>query len=348
MNEIEGKKRQTVFSWAANTWKTQLLFSTAIALLVMIVLQTLALGFDFDSVGAWFQLWLQNWVNILRNNSGIGIIALGMTFVIISGGIDLAVGSTLVVVGAFVMMLIDSGPKGILLNMGITGVPAYIIAILLGMALGALLGSITGLLITRGKLPPFIATLGTMKIFRSATQHFMQGYTPAVPKSFLSIASLEIGGQLLMPIIYWGILAILLYVISTRTTFGRQVIAVGSNERATKLSGVNVNRVKLRIYSLMGLLVSVSAILQVSRIGSMDYANAGSGYEMDAISAVIVGGTSMAGGKGTIIGTVLGTLIIAVMNNLLNLIGVPPFLREAFKGVIVIGAVLLQKKDDNS
>jgi ribose transport system permease protein len=348
MSEIENKKGRNFFLWLQDMWKSNPLFSTAIALIVMIVLQTLALGFEFDTVGDWFQLWLQNWINILRNNAGIGIIALGMTFVIISGGIDLAVGSTLVVIGAFVMMLIDTGPNGILLGMGISGLPAYIIAVVVGLLVGAILGGITGLLITRGKLPPFIATLGTMKIFRSATQHFMKNFNPVVPRAFLNIASFKIGGQLLMPIIYWIILAFLLHIISTRTTFGRQVIAVGSNERATKLSGVNVNNVKLRIYSLIGLLVGISAILQVSRIGSMDYANAGSGYEMDAISAVIVGGTSMAGGKGTIMGTVLGTLIIAVMNNLLNLIGVPPFLREAFKGVIVIGAVLLQKKENNS
>jgi len=329
-------------------WMTRPLFSTGIALVVMIVLQTLALGFEFDSLSAWFTVWLQNWVNILRNNSGIGIIALGMTFVIISGGIDLAVGSTLVAIGAVIMMLIDSGPKGILLNMGITGLPAFAITVVVAIVFGALLGEITGVLITRGKLPPFIATLGTMKIFRSVTQHFMQGYTPAVPKGFLGIASTEIGGQLVMPIIYWVILAFVLYIVSTRTTFGRQVIAVGSNERATRLSGINVNAVKRRIYALMGLLVSLSAILQVSRIGSMDYANAGSGYEMDAISAVIVGGTSMSGGRGTILGTVFGTLIIAVMNNLLNLLGVPPFLREAFKGVIVISAVLLQKKESSS
>ena len=348
MTEKESKKSNGVFSWFINTWKTHQFFSTALALIVMIILQTLALGFDFDSTDAWFGTWLQNWINILRNNSGIGIVALGMTFVIISGGIDLAVGSTLVAVGAFVMVLIDTGPNGLLLKWGITGVPAYIIAITLGLIFGAILGELTGVLITRGKLPPFIATLGTMKIFRSVTQHFMQGYTPAVPKPFLNIASFEIGNQLVMPIIYWVIIAYVLNMVSTRTIFGRQVIAVGSNERATKLSGVNVHAVKRRIYMLMGLLVSISAILQVSRIGSMDYANAGSGYEMDAISAVIVGGTSMSGGKGTIIGTVFGTLIIAVMNNLLNLIGVPPFLREAFKGVIVIGAVLLQKKENNS
>ncbi len=348
MTESVNKKKKSFIQWFMEMWKNHLLFSTGVALLVMIVLQTLALGFNFSSISDWFTTWLQNWINILRNNAGIGIIALGMTFVIISGGIDLAVGSTLVAVGAFLMMLIDSGPLGILQNLGMTGVPAFVVGILLTIIAGGLLGELTGLLITRGKLPPFIATLGTMKIFRSATQHFMQGYTPAVPKGFLKIASFEMGGQLLMPILYWIIIAVILNIVSTRTTFGRQVIAVGSNERATKLSGVSVHTVKRRIYMLMGLLVSVSAIIQVSRIGSMDYANAGSGYEMDAISAVIVGGTSMAGGKGTIIGTVLGTLIIAVMNNLLNLLGVPPFLREAFKGVIVIGAVLLQKKENNS
>lgn len=326
-------------------WMTRPLFSTGIALIVMIVLQTLSLGFQFDTFGEWFATWLQNWINILRNNSGIGIIALGMTFVIISGGIDLAVGSTLVAIGAVVMVLVDTGPMGVLQRAGITGVPAYVIAIVLGILSGLVLGEITGLLVTRGKLPPFIATLGTMKIFRSITQQYMTGYTPAVPKGFLNIASFEIGGQLIMPIVYWILLAVALYIVSTRTTFGRQVIAVGSNERATRLSGVNVNTIKRRVYILMGFLVSISAIIQISRIGSMDYANAGSGYEMDAISAVIVGGTSMAGGKGTIIGTVLGALIIAVMNNLLNLLGVPPFLREAFKGVIVIGAVLLQKKE---
>jgi len=339
---------KNLVEWFRNKWSTKLQFSTAVALILMILLQTLALGFDFDSPGDWFGTWVQNWINILRNNAGIGIVSLGMTFVILSGGIDLAVGSTVVGVGAFVMVLIDVGPQGILSNLGISGWPVYIIAILLGIVFGALLGAFNGLLITYGKLPPFIATLGTMKIYRSVTQHFMQGYNPEVPKPFLQIASMRIGGQLLMPIIYWLLLAALLYVISLKTTFGRQVTAVGSNEKATRLSGVNVNKIKRRVYMLMGVLVSVAAIIQVSRIGAMDYANAGSGYEMDAISSVIVGGTSMSGGKGTIIGTVLGALIIAVMNNLLNLLGVPPFLREAFKGVIVIGAVLLQKKESNA
>ena len=348
MSVIAVKKNPNPLTWFRTMWMTRPLFSTGVALVVMIVLQTLALGFNYPTVGDWFVAWLQNWINILRNNAGIGIVALGMTFVIISGGIDLAVGSTLVAIGAVVMMLIDTGPKGILLGMGIAGLPAFVIAILVAIVMGTLLGELTGVLVTSGKLPPFIATLGTMKIFRSVTQQFMQGYTPTVPREFLSIASFEIGGQLIMPIIYWLVLAVALYIVSTRTTFGRQVIAVGSNERATRLSGVNVHTIKRRVYALMSLLAGVAAVVQVARIGSMDVANAGSGLEMDAISAVIVGGTSMAGGRGTILGTVLGALIIAVMNNLLNLLGVPPFLREAFKGVIVIGAVLLQKKDSGA
>lgn len=345
MIKIDVKSRRGFLEWFRQRWTTEPLFSTAVALVIMIVLQTLVLGFDYDSVGSWFSSWLNNWINILRNNAGIGIISLGMTFVIISGGIDLAVGSTLVATGAVGMMLIDGGPKGILAGMGITGLPAFVIAIILVILLGYLLGKGIGLLITKGKIPPFIATLGAMKIFRSVTQHFMQGYNPKVPKEFLQISSFEIGNFMLMPIIYWAIIAYILYYVSKRTVFGRQVIAVGSNEKAAKLSGVNVERVKTRVYALMGLLVSIAAVIQVSRIGSMDFANAGSGNEMDAIAAAVVGGTSMSGGRGTIIGTVFGMLIIAVMNNLLNLFGVPPFLREAFKGLIVVCAVLLQRKE---
>lgn len=348
MKETAAIKREGFLPWFRRMWTTYPLFSTGIALLVMVVLQTLALGFEFDSFGAWFSTWLRNWINILRNNASVGIIALGMTFVIVSGGIDLSVGSSLVAVGAIVMMLIDSGPRGFLYSMGISGPAVYVLAILVGVLAGWLFGELNGVLVTSGKIPPFIVTLGTMKIFRSVTQQYMQGGSPSVPGGFLEIANVSIGGQMLMPIVYWLLISAVLHIVSQRTTFGRYVVAVGSNERAAKLSGIPVNRVKRRVYALMGMLVALSAVLQVSRIGSMDYANAGSGYEMDAIAAAIVGGTSMAGGRGSILGTVLGMLIISVMNNLLNLMGVPPFLREACKGVIVIGAVLLQKKESTS
>lgn len=328
-------------------WKQNPLVSTGLVLILMIVVQTAIMIYNFGegSVGELLLSLLTNWLNILRNNAPVGIIALGMTFVIISGGIDLSVGSTLVAVGAMVMMVVDGSATGLLSGMGITGVPAYIIAIAVGLVFGALLGWLNGVLIAHGKLPPFIATLGTMQIFRSVTQHLTQHATPSVPKGFLQIANLKIGSFYIMPILYWLAIAAVLYVVSKRTTFGRHVFAVGSNIRTARLSGINVNKVKRRIYMLTGMLVAIAAIIQVSRIGSMDYASAGSGYEMDAIAAVIVGGTSMSGGKGSIVGTVLGMLIIGVMNNLLTLFGVPPFLREACKGVIVIVAVLLQKKE---
>lgn len=342
------KNKKNFLEWFKYKWSNDPLFSIAIALIIMVILQTLVLGFDYDSFGEWFQSWINNWINILRNNAGTAIVALGMTFVIMTGGIDLAVGSTLVVTGAFSMMLLDTGTKGFLGMMGITGVPAFIITILLVLLAGYLLGSLIGVSITKGNVPPFIATLGAMMIFRSVTQHFMQGYNPTVPVEFLQIASFKIGNYMIMPIIYWAIIAYILYYVSKRTTFGRHIIAVGSNERAAKLSGINVEKVKLKVYALMGLLVSIAAIIQVSRIGSMDFSNAGRGMEMDAIAAAVVGGTNMMGGRGFILGTVYGMLIIAVMNNLLNLFGVPPFLREAFKGVIVIAAVLLQKKEKTS
>lgn len=328
-------------------WKQNPLVSTGLVLILMIVVQTAIMIYNFGegSVGELLLSLLTNWLNILRNNAPVGIIALGMTFVIISGGIDLSVGSTLVAVGAMVMMVVDGSATGLLASMGITGVPAYIIAIAVGLVFGALLGWLNGVLIAHGKLPPFIATLGTMQIFRSVTQHLTQHANPSVPKGFLQIANLKIGSFYIMPILYWLAIAAVLYVVSKRTTFGRHVFAVGSNIRTARLSGINVNKVKRRIYMLTGMLVAIAAIIQVSRIGSMDYASAGSGYEMDAIAAVIVGGTSMSGGKGSIVGTVLGMLIIGVMNNLLTLFGVPPFLREACKGVIVIVAVLLQKKE---
>ncbi len=334
--------------WLRSSWQNKPLFSTTCALLLMVVLQTLALGFNYPAFGDWLSAFLKNWINILRNNAGVGIVALGMTFVIISGGIDLAVGSTMVAIGAVVMLLIDGGMNGALLTLGITGVPAYIIAIAAGILMGVLLGECSGVLVAHSGMPPFIATLGMMKICRSVTQQFMQKVSPSVPKSFLAIANTRVGGEIILPILYWMVIAAALYVVSRHTTFGRQVFAVGSNERTSRLSGINVKKVKRRVYALMGGLVAVTAVIQIARIGSMDYANAGSGYEMDAIAAVIIGGTSMSGGRGSVIGTVLGMLILAVMNNLLNLLGVPPFLREAFKGVIVIAAVLLQKKDSSN
>ena len=338
-------KKENFIQWFIRKWKSSPIFSTGCVLVLMVILQTVALDFRDASFGAWLQRWGKNWINILRNNAGVGIVALGMTFVIISGGIDLAVGSTMTAVGAVLMVIINGYPTGLLTSVGITGPWAYVIGIAAALVVGSLVGVINGSLIAYHKLPPFIVTLGMMKICRSVTQQCMQKVGVKVPAGFLAIANTKIGGETILPILYWLVLALVLHIVSRHTPFGRRIYAIGSNERTARLSGIHVERVKTWIYILMGALVAVTAVIQVARIGSMDYANAGSGYEMDAIAAVVVGGTSMSGGKGSIGGTVLGMLIIAVMNNLLNLMGVPPFLREAFKGAIVIVAVLLQRKE---
>lgn len=327
-------------------WSHNSMVSTLFALLVMILIQAVVQGINAGSfTGMFGKMWMA-WLNILRNNTYAGVIALGMCFAIISGGIDLSVGSTLCAIGAALLYMLDEA-NGPLAAMGITGVPAYIIAILAAILMGAVMGSMNGALIAYGKLPPFIATLGTMKIFRSVTQQLTQTFNPSVPAGFKAIASMRIGKQIILPIIYWVIMVIIMHIIFKKTSFGRQTIAIGSNEKAAKLSGINVAKVKMKIYALGGVMCAIGSIIYIARIGSMDFANAGSGYEMDAIAAVVVGGTSMAGGKGSLVGAFIGMLIIGVMNNILNTVGVPTFLCEAVKGLIIIFAVLLQKKDNN-
>lgn len=331
--------------WFKDKWSRNPMFSTVFALLVMVLVQSVVMGNLAGSFGGmWGKLWMA-WLNILRNNTYAGIIALGMCFIIISGGIDLSVGSMLCALGAMLMYLLDE-QGGPLAAMGITGAPAYAIAIVLIVLAGVVMGLINGGLVAYGKLPPFIATLGTMKIFRSVTQQLTKTFNPSVPKGFKLIASQKIGGQVILPIIYWVAIVAIMHIIFKKTALGRHTIAIGSNEKAAKLSGINVRGAKLKIYALTGVMVALASIIYLARIGSMDFANAGSGYEMDAIAAVIVGGTSMSGGKGSLIGAFVGMLIMGVMNNILNSVGVPTFLCDAIKGAIIIFAVMMQKKDN--
>ena len=346
MNNNSTLNKQGTLSNIKESWSKNSILSTLFALVVMILIQAVVQGINAGSfTGMFGKMWMA-WLNILRNNAYAGVIALGMCFAIISGGIDLSVGSTLCAIGAALLYMLDE-VNGPLAAMGITGPLAYIIAIVAALVMGALMGGLNGALIAYGKLPPFIATLGTMKIFRSVTQQLTQTFNPAVPAGFKAIASTRIGKQIILPILYWVIMVIIMHIIFKKTAFGRQTIAVGSNEKAAKLSGINVAKVKMKIYALGGMMCAIGAIIYIARIGSMDFANAGAGYEMDAIAAVVVGGTSMAGGKGSLVGAFIGMLIIGVMNNILNTVGVPTFLCEAVKGLIIIFAVLLQKKDNN-
>lgn len=329
-------------------WTKNPVFSVGMALIVMLIFQTYALGFGQGSVGAWAKFWFDNTFNVLRANTSVGMIALGMTLVIITGGIDLAVGSTLAGVGTILMTLIDTGEHGVLVRLGITGTPAFAIGIVLALISGMVIGGLIGLLVTKGRVPPFIVTLGVMNVVRSVAQYFTKSYTPTVPKEFEAIANTMVLGQRPMTILYWLVLAVIFYLVMKNTAFGRHVYAVGSNERTTRLSGINTDRVKRWVYAINGLVVAVAAVSQLSRLGGMDVASAGSGYELDAIAAVVVGGTAMSGGRGSIIGTVLGVLIIGIMNNLLILLGVDSFLTDAFKGAIVVAAVLMQRKEANA
>ena len=332
--------------WFREKWSHNAMFSTLLALLVMVLVQSVVMTNLAGSFGGMLGKMGMAWLNILRNNTYAGIIALGMCFVIISGGIDLSVGSMLCALGAMLMYLLDE-TNGPLTAIGLTGAPAYAVAIVLILIAGTIMGLINGSLIAYGKLPPFIATLGTMKIFRSVTQQLTKTFNPTVPKSFKLIASAKIGGQVILPIIYWIIIVLVMHIIFKKTALGRHTIAIGSNERAAKLSGIHVPKVKLKIYALTGIMVALASIIYLARIGSMDFANAGSGYEMDAIAAVIVGGTAMSGGRGSLVGAFVGMLIMGVMNNILNSVGVPTFLCDAIKGAIIIFAVMMQKKDNN-
>ena len=337
------KKNTKKQGWLGGNDLSSTLFALAVMIILQAVVQFSNVDWEIGRLPA--KMWMA-WLNILRNNTYAGIIALGMCFVIISGGIDLSVGSMICAMGAILEYMVDPN-SGLLVSLGITGPLAYLIAILVIIIVGTLLGSVNGSLIAYGKLPPFIATLGTQKIFRSVTQQLTKTFNPEVPAGFKAITSTKIGGQVILPIIYWIIVLIIMNIVFKRTAFGRQTIAVGSNERAAKLSGINVNKVKVKIYALTGIMCALSAVIYIARIGSMDFANAGNGYEMDAISAVVVGGTSMAGGRGSLIGAFLGMLIIGVMNNILNSVGVPTFLIEAVKGAIIIFAVLLQRKESD-
>ena len=277
---------------------------------------------------------LYNIQNIFKQSSINGLIAFGMTFVILLGAIDLSVGSILPLVGFFIGSLLVT-----------YGFPIYIV-LPLGIFLGIFLGTINGLLISKYKLQPFIATLVTMAVYRGITLVASEG----LPVRNIANSSEFMGwmnhGQIGPIPVFMLILVITLvalYVLLHKTVFGRHVYATGGNEEAARLSTVPTQKIKIYCYALCGLLTSIAAILHLSRYNSM-YPNVGIGMELDAIAAVVIGGTSMTGGRGRIVGTFIGVLIIGVLNNGLNLIGVSSFYQEIVKGVVILIAVIIDQK----
>ena len=294
-----------------------------VALVVLVILVTIMNPSFLSSV---------NLLNLLRQVSVNALIAFGMTFVILTGGIDLSVGSTLALSGAFVAGLISSGMSPLLAMIG-------------GLMVGAILGMINGLLIAKGNMAPFIATLATMTIYRGLTLVYTNGNPiTGIGDSFLFQF---IGRGYLFgipfPIIIMLVSFALLFVLLHKTAFGKKTYAIGGNIKAAKLAGVNTDRVQMWIYTLSGLMASLSGIILTSRLNSAQ-PTAGQAFEMDAIAAVVLGGTSLSGGKGRIFGTLVGALIIGTINNGLNLLGVSSFYQQIVKGIVIIIAVLLDRK----
>ena len=273
---------------------------------------------------------LSNITNVFTQVSTNAIIAVGMTFVILTGGIDLSVGSTVAISGAFAASIIKSTNN-------------VFLAVLAAGIVGIVIGLINGLLISKGKLQAFIATLATMTIFRGATLVFTNG-TPIskLPENFVNIGNGKLGFIPIPVIITVIVLVIAIYVL-TQTRFGRYLYALGGNEDSARLSGINTTKVKTLVYVISGFASSIAGVIIASRIGSAS-PNAGTGFELDAIAAVVIGGTSLAGGEGRITGTLIGALIIGVLNNGLNLMNVSPFYQSIVKGLVILIAVLLDKK----
>lgn len=277
-------------------------------------------------------LSIANIFNVLRQVSISAIIAFGMTFVILTGGIDLSVGSTLALTGAIAASLLSSGMDPFL-TMGIA------------LIIGLILGAINGVIITKGKVAPFIATLATMTVYRGLTLVYTDGRPISELGNHYAFQLFGKGYFLgfPVPVVTMVIAFIVLYFILQKTTFGRRVYAVGGNEEAAKLSGINADRVKIAVYAITGLLASLAALILTSRLNSAQ-PTAGESYELDAIAAVVLGGTSLNGGKGWIFGTLIGALIIGVLNNGMNLIGVSSFWQQVVKGIVILIAVLMDRK----
>ncbi|HGF7478311.1 TPA: ribose ABC transporter permease [Vibrio mimicus] len=278
---------------------------------------------------------VDNILNILRQTSVNAIIAVGMTLVILTAGIDLSVGSVLALCGAFAATLVAME------------VPV-LVAVPTALLAGAALGAISGIIIAKGKVQAFIATLVTMTLLRGVTMVYTDGrpISTGFTDTADTFAWFGTGYALGIPVPVWLMVVVFAgaWYLLNHTRFGRYVYAVGGNESATRLSGINVERVKIGVYAICGLLAALAGIIVTSRLSSAQ-PTAGMGYELDAIAAVVLGGTSLMGGKGRIMGTLIGALIIGFLNNALNLLDVSSYYQMIAKAVVILLAVLVDNKN---
>jgi len=275
-------------------------------------------------------LQVSNLRNLFTQISVNAVISLGMTFVILTGGIDLSVGSIVAIAGAVSAVTIKN-----------TG--SISLGILAALLTGILVGVINGIIVAKGRFQAFVATLATQTIFRGATYVFTGGNPiSGIGDGFVKLTNSRILGIPVPVIITIIVFAICAYLL-TQTRYGRYVYAVGGNEDSARLSGISVTGVKTWVYIISGATAAIAGIIVASRIGSAA-PTAGNGYELDAIAAIVIGGTNLAGGEGTILGTIIGVLIIGVLSNGLNLMDVSAFYQTIVKGLVILLAVLIEMK----
>jgi ribose transport system permease protein len=293
--------------------------------LIALLIMSFALSFVSD-----FFFTFSNMINIARQVSLNAIIAVGMTLVILTGGIDLSVGSIVALSGTIASSLMAND-----IHMWI--------AILVGILIGGIAGLINGLTITKLNVPPIITTLAMMTAARGIALVYTNGYPISnLPDSFVFLGRGYLG-PIPVPAIIMLVIYILGYILLTQMKVGRYIYGLGGNEEAVHLSGINVNRTKILVYVICGLVSAVSGLILASRLNS-GQPLAGSGFEMDAIAAVIIGGASISGGEGTMIGTLIGALIINILNNGLNLMNVNPYSQMIVKGVVLAAAVAIRTR----
>ncbi len=306
-------------------------FQSIIALLVLCIVLTIMSDKFFTMENGW---------NIARQISINVCISVGMTLVILTKGIDLSVGSILAFSGAVAAGLLKFGLE-------IPSINTYIGftvfgAILTGLIVGGALGVFNGWMITRFKVPPFVATLAMLTMARGATMLWTGGFPiTGLGETFDFIGT---GWFLGIPMPVWitVVLVVIAVVVTKKTQFGRHIYAIGGNESAARLSGININKIKIWVYAIAGILAAVGGIILTSRLDSAQ-PNAGMSYELDSIAAVVIGGTSLSGGRGSIMGTVQGALIIGVLNSGLVLLNVSPFWQQIIKGLVILVAVIMDR-----
>jgi len=302
------------------------------------ILIALILVSVFLSFASEYFLTTRNILNVLRQTSINGILAIGMTFVILTRGIDLSVGSLVALTGVMAASFATTSSTAMVAG----GPYPAVLALAVGLLAGGVAGSFSGFVVSRFNVPAFVATLGMLSAARGLTLIYAGGKpVPALTPEFRWIGTGDIFG-IPLPVVILGVVFLVALWVLDYTRFGRHVYAAGGNPHAAKVSGINVKNIQLAVYIISGALAGIGGMMLAARTGS-GLTQAGIAYELDAIAAVVIGGTSLSGGVGRVTGTLIGALLIGVMNNGLDLLGVESYYQQVIKGMLIVAAVMLDQ-----